>query len=82
MIALMDDPAMAVRTPYDNTMIILTNHPLLFNLNFSSLEKTGYSDSESIGGSLESLSSPGEHMPAFVSVTFLSLAYEDLVKDV
>lgn len=81
MIALMDDPAMAVRTPNDNTMIILTNYQLLFNFNVSSLEKTGYSDSESIGGSLESLSSPGEHMP-FVSVTFLSLAYENLVKGV
>uniref|UniRef100_A0A8C9ZE82 Rho-GAP domain-containing protein n=1 Tax=Sander lucioperca TaxID=283035 RepID=A0A8C9ZE82_SANLU len=29
---------------------------------------TGFSDNESIGGSLESLSSPGKHKPAFVSV--------------
>lgn len=34
------------------------------------LGKTGYSDSESIGGSLESLSSPGKHKPAFVPFWF------------
>lgn len=44
------------------------------------LEKTGYSDSESFGGSLESLSSPGKHKPAFVSRPFLSHAYENLAK--
>lgn len=44
------------------------------------LGRTGFSDNESIGGSLESLSSPGKHKPAFVSVAFLSHAFGNISK--
>lgn len=57
---------MAVRIPHDNTLIrqVLACLPLFHLLCVAFSEKKGWSDSESIGGSLESLSSPGELTPA------------------
>lgn len=69
MIMLMDEPAMAVRIPHDNTLIVqLLTYLSPFHLSCISFsEKKGCSDSESIGGSLESLFSPGELTPVSVS---------------
>lgn len=61
--ALTEDTAMAVRTPHDclynyaNRQILHLYFILCFG--FSSLGKIGNSDCENIGGSSESLSSPG-----------------------
>lgn len=82
MTALTGDPAMAVRTPHDDTVIKLTAKLaafISFQLSYVFLctsGKSGYNDCDSIGGSLESLSSPGEHKPVFVS----SLVYKNLAK--
>uniref|UniRef100_A0A671XWW9 GEM interacting protein n=1 Tax=Sparus aurata TaxID=8175 RepID=A0A671XWW9_SPAAU len=78
----LSDPAMAVRTPHDDTVITLTAKLaafISFQLSYVFLctsGKSGYNDCDSIGGSLESLSSPGEHKPVFVS----SLVYKNLAK--
>lgn len=68
-ITLLDEPATAVGIPRDNalTVQLFTRPPPFQLLCISFSEKKGCSDSESIGGSLESLSSPGELMPVLVS---------------
>lgn len=59
----------AVRVSHDNARIIqlLTHLPSFHFLCVSFSEKKGHSDSESIGGSLESLSSTGELTYVLVS---------------
>lgn len=73
MTSLTEDPATAVRTPqdciydYTNRKILHLNLICAFLCVFRcTLGKTGFSDSENIGGSLESLSSPGKHNPLLV----------------
>lgn len=76
---LLDESTMAVRIPRDNALIeqLLPYLPPFHLLCFSFSEKKGYSDSESIGGSLESLSSPGELMPVSGSPAFLHRDFHD-----
>lgn len=52
-------------------------YPISCHLKFSLSEKIGCSDSESIGGSFESLSSPGECLPAFVCLSFSGVPCKD-----
>lgn len=62
---------MPVRFLQANTMTVVTSMFFFLNqfLSLCPLEKTGCSDSESFGGSSESLSSPGKNKFKFFSVT-------------